>query len=103
MKLQIENWWTPTCSVVAGNTSTSAPNKINKWTHPKQMIVIIFLKEKLAQALVLTFPQFDKDAEPFVLQTNASAVGLGAILKQGNHVVAYASRAFTKPECQYTV
>ena len=61
------------------------------------------LKEKLEQALVLTYPKFDSSAGTFILQTDASAVGLGAELEQDGHVVAYASRALTKPEQQYSV
>ena len=36
------------------------------------------------------------------MQTDASAVGLGAILEQGSHVVAYASRTLTQSEKQYS-
>ena len=41
----------------------------------------------------------------FVLQTNAaaSAAGLGAVLEQGGHVIAYASRTLTKSEFNYSV
>ena len=61
------------------------------------------LKEKLEQAPVLIYPKFDSSAGTFVQQTDASAVGLGAELEQDGHVVAYASRALTKPEQQYSV
>ena len=37
-----------------------------------------------------------------VLQTDASAVGLGAVLEQGGRVMAYASRALTQSEKQYS-
>ena len=40
------------------------------------------------------------DAAPFLLQTDASAVGLGAVLERGEHVIAYASRALTQLEKQ---
>ena len=42
------------------------------------------LKNRLTQAPVLAFPQFTTDAAPFVLQIDASAVGLGAVLEQGD-------------------
>ena len=48
-------------------------------------------------------PRFDSDAPPFVLQTDASSVGVGAVLEQGGKVVAYVSHALTKAECQYSV
>ena len=61
------------------------------------------LKEHLVQAPVLAYPQFHHNASEFVLQTDASAVGLGAVLEQDGHVVAYASRSLTAPERQYSV
>jgi len=52
---------------------------------------------------VLTYPNFAVDTDPFVLQTDASAVGIGAVLEQGGHVLAYFSRTLTKAEKQYSV
>ena len=57
------------------------------------------LKEKLLSPPILSFPQFDK---VFVVDTDASQHGLGAVLSQeGDHVIAYASRVLTKAERQY--
>jgi len=66
------------------------------------------LKNHLLQAPVLTYPKFTPDASEFVLQTDASAVGLGAVglgavLEQEGHVVAYASRFLIAPERQYSI
>ena len=61
------------------------------------------LKERLVSAPVLAFPRFDHNSSEFALQTDASAVGLGAVLEQDGHVIAYASRALTQPERQYSV
>ena len=52
---------------------------------------------------MLTYPNFAADASPFVLQTDASAVGIGAVLEQEGHVIAYFSRALTKAEKHYSV
>ena len=49
------------------------------------------------------FPNFNITASPFVVYTDASSTGVGAVLEQDNHVIAYASRALTKPEKQYSV
>ena len=51
------------------------------------------LKNGLTQAPVFAFSQFTADAAPFLLQTDASAVELGAVLEQGGCVIAYASCA----------
>ncbi|KAL5469217.1 hypothetical protein EMCRGX_G030441 [Ephydatia muelleri] len=57
------------------------------------------LKEKLLSPPILSFPQFDK---VFVVDTDASQHGLGAVLSQeGDHVIAYASWVLTKAERQY--
>ena len=49
------------------------------------------LKSVLTQAPILTYPDFSTTAPTFVLQTDASAVGLGGVLEQGGRVIAYAS------------
>jgi len=62
-----------------------------------------FLESKLTQSPILAYPDFSSAAPPFVLQTDASAVGLGAVLEQGGHVIAYASWTLTKSESNYSV
>ena len=54
------------------------------------------------QAPILVYPQVTVGANPFILQTNASAMGLGAVLEQDNKVIAYASRSLSKSECNYS-
>lgn len=46
------------------------------------------LKAKLVTAPILAYPKFHQDASHFVLQTDASATGLGAVLEQDDHVIA---------------
>jgi hypothetical protein len=48
------------------------------------------LKTALTQALVLSLPDF---ASPFFIETDASAVGVGAILMQHGHPLAFPSKA----------
>ena len=60
------------------------------------------LKSMLIQAPILAFPNFTSAAAPFLLQTDASAVGLGAVLEQGGRVIAYASRTLSSAEQQYS-
>ncbi|KFD60666.1 hypothetical protein M514_27175 [Trichuris suis] len=60
------------------------------------------LKQRLLSAPILRLPDFTK---PFTLDVDASGEGIGAVLSQryedGEHPVAYASRALTKPERRY--
>ena len=63
------------------------------------------LRHKLTSTSILVYPNFE---EPFILDTDASNTGIGAVLSQiGNdgceHVIAYGSRLLTKPERQYCV
>ena len=53
------------------------------------------LKQKLTEAPILTYPSFGPSADQFILLTDASATGIGAILEQNEHVVAYASRTLS--------
>lgn len=64
----------------------------------------ISLKQLLCSAPVLAYPQFDKQ---FILQTDASDLGLGAVLTQKDtsgyeHVIAYASRSLSDREKNYS-
>ena len=75
-----------------------------KWTTQCQT-AFDTLCEQLSSPPVLVFPDFSKS---FILDTDASVVGLGAVLSQvqddgAEHVVAYASRVLTKEERQYSV
>ena len=63
------------------------------------------LRAKLLTAPVLGYPDFTKD---FTLETDASKVGLGAILSQYQedqklHPVAYASRSTSASEANYAI
>ena len=60
-------------------------------------------RKKLVQAPILAYPQFKKGSPHFVLQTDASFMGLGAVLEQNGHVIAYASISLNKAEQQYSV
>ena len=63
------------------------------------------LKQCLSTTPVLAYPSLDK---PFVLETDASILGLGAVLSQvqddgQSHPVAYASRSLTALERNYAI
>jgi len=61
-------------------------NNFNEW------------KQRLMISLVLILPRSD---EPFVVYCDASKLGLGGVLTQGNKVVAYASRQLKIHERNY--
>ena len=75
-----------------------------EWT-PDCQRAVEELKQKLTTAPVLSYPALD---QPFMLETDASTCGLGAVLsqRQGDgllHPVAYASRTLSRPEATYSI
>ena len=65
------------------------------------------LKELMCDAPVLAYPRFGADAT-FILETDASTLGLGAILSQSQpdgmvHPIAYASRSLQPAEKNYGI
>ena len=61
------------------------------------------LRCRLTSAPILAFPDYSK---PFLLDTDASDTGIGAVLSQVHtdgqeHVIAYGSRSLSKPERRY--
>ena len=75
-----------------------------EWT-PQCREAFESLKMKLISAPVLSYPKFDS---PFVVETDASIEGLGAVMSQQQadgklHPVAYASRGLTPGERNYGI
>lgn len=73
------------------------------WT-PEADTAFRLLKERLVTAPVLASPDFSR---PFIIQTDASDVGLGAVLLQtfddGDKPIAFTSRTLTRQERNYSV
>ena len=70
---------------------------------PKVWEAVDILKRKIQSTPILVFPDFDK---PFLLETDASKEGLGAMLSQKQrdgcyHPVAFGSRSLTPSEKNY--
>ncbi|WVZ94694.1 LOW QUALITY PROTEIN: hypothetical protein U9M48_040559 [Paspalum notatum var. saurae] len=63
--------------------------KKNIWT-PQHQQCFEHLKESLATAPVLALPDF---STPFTVETDASSYGIGAVLLQKGHPIAYLSKA----------
>ena len=75
-----------------------------EWTNATA-VAFLDLKAKLCKAPVLAYPKFDKD---FVLETDASQEGVGAVLSQTQadgcvHPVEFASRSMSPAERNYGV
>ena len=86
---------------------TSGENKDKKSEHldlpPEAHEAFDCLKAACLQAPILSFPDFSK---PFLLETDASGKGLGAVLSQKQsdgryHPIAYASRIMNETEQRY--
>ena len=86
---------------------TSGGNKDKKSEHvdlsPEAREAFDCLKAACLQAPILAFPDFNK---PFLLETDASGRGLGAVLSQKQadgryHPIAYASRIMNETEQRY--
>ena len=86
---------------------TSGDNKDKKLEHvdlsPEALEAFDHLKAACLQAPILAFPDFDK---PFLLETDTSGKGLGAVLSQKQadrryHPIAYASCVMNETEQRY--
>src|SRR5436189_6359398 len=71
----------------------------------KQQEAFEILKQKLMEEPILGYSDYEK---PFVLFTDASGTGLGAILSQKDEegkeiVIAYASKSLTSEERNYVI
>ena len=93
----------PLCDTCRASTSPDREGLSFQWT-PTCQEAFDALKAKLTAAPVLAYPAFDQD---FVLETDASNQGLGAVLSQcfdgKSHPVAYASRALSRAERNYSI
>ncbi|GKC95235.1 retrotransposon-related protein [Tanacetum coccineum] len=75
-------------AVVAQPLTSLLKKNAFQWTeHATQSFQA--LKRAMIKAPVLKLPNFD---EPFVVETDASGIGIGAVLQQGGHHVAYLSK-----------
>ena len=59
------------------------------------------LKYFLTHAPILKYPDFSTSSQSFQLYTDASAIGIGDVVEQSGHVIAYVSRALTGSEKNY--
>ena len=89
----------PLSELIPG-TSKKKKKITKEWVwKDEQQKVFDNLKKIMTQPPVLAYPDFSKE---FELHTDASTIGLGAVLYQDGKVIAYASRALTKSEKNYS-
>ena len=87
-------------------TKTNRPNSIKDWQDHHERAFQI-LKNRFTSSLILRLPVF-QEGKPFVLRTDASDIGRGAVLLQdfegeGRLSIAYASKKFLPRERNYSV
>ena len=62
-------------------------------------------KQRLCEAPILAFPNFDQSAEPFILDVDASGEAVGGVLSQRQdgkeRVIAYGSKALSRTQKNY--
>ncbi|GBM97051.1 Retrovirus-related Pol polyprotein from transposon 297 [Araneus ventricosus] len=97
--------------VISAEAVKTDPGKIKAlvdWSRPETVqdlrSFLGLLKQDLTSSPILTYPWTDKD---FILDTDASNEGIGAVLSQNigkeEHVIAYFSKSLGKPERNYCV
>jgi len=59
------------------------------WSEPAQE-AFLALKAAVTQAPILALPNF---SQPFLIECDASGVGIGAVLMQGNRPIAFLNKA----------
>jgi hypothetical protein len=78
-------------------TELLAKGNTFEWT-PRRETSFQELKKRLTTAPVLTMPDMER---PFLIYCDTSSQGLGCVLMQDGHVVAYASRQLRKHKEKY--
>ncbi|XP_071727216.1 uncharacterized mitochondrial protein AtMg00860-like [Rutidosis leptorrhynchoides] len=82
---------------IQGYASISAPltqllkKDAFKWSN-EASLAFQKLKQQMIQAPVLALPDFKKE---FTIETDASGIGIGAILQQGGYPIAYMSKTLS--------
>ena len=64
---------------------------------------MIHLKDALVHAPIFKYPDLSSTSKQFQLYTDASDTGIGAMLEQYGHVIAYTSRELSSSERNYSV
>ncbi|KAI3369332.1 hypothetical protein L3Q82_007465 [Scortum barcoo] len=84
------------CSTTDCNEAWDPPVMLDHLSSEQQTLVLSHLVDQLSTPPILGYPDLN---EPFILHTDASQAGLGAVLYQRNHgmlkVIAYGSRTLT--------
>lgn len=77
-------------ATIAAPLVAATTTKPFQWTAPAQL-AFKHLKQALSEAPVLTLPDFQL---PFTVETDASSIGMGVVLSQRGHPIAYFSKPF---------
>lgn len=97
------NWFRPfikDLSIRAKPITDKLSNDLKfSWT-PKDTSLVKNILEELNKDICLSYPDYKL---PFQLQTDASDVGMGGVLKQNNKLIALYSKKFSAVQQRYTV
>ena len=92
--------------IVAPLTALTKKGITFRWS-PACAAAFRTLKNRMTEAPVLAYPDFSPTAAPFILDTDASACGMGAVLSQQQdgdvRPIAFGSKTFNKAQRHYSV
>jgi hypothetical protein len=101
--LGVINWYRPYLKDLSKEISTIS-NIIKKettfkWNEENSKTLELILN-KISEQTLLNYPEFNK---PFILEKDASDIGIGAVLRQEHKIIGFYSYKLSKSELNYSI